>query len=58
MTEVLRQDKNLLIQKRNSHNTQDIYCSYFNDLLIISKKKNLKFNHQTNRLIYFRPYKI
>ncbi len=31
MKEVLRQYKNLLIQKRYSQNTQDIYCGYFKD---------------------------
>ncbi len=41
MEEVLRQYKELLIQKRYSQNTQDIYCSYFKDFCVYFKGKDL-----------------
>ena len=41
MEEVLRQYKDLLIQKRYSQNTQDIYCSYFKDFCIYFSDQNL-----------------
>ncbi len=42
MEEVLRQYKDLLIQKRYSQNTQDIYCSYFKDFCIYFTKEEIK----------------
>ena len=42
MKEVLRQYKNLLIQKRYSQNTQDIYCSYFNDFCMYFGEEELE----------------
>ena len=42
MEEVLRQYKDLLIQKRYSQNTQDIYCCYFKDFCIYFRKEELK----------------
>ena len=42
MEETLRQYKNLLIQKRYSQNTQDIYYSYFNDFIKYFGEEELK----------------
>lgn len=42
MEEVLRQYKDLLIQKRYSENTQDIYCSYFKDFCIYFREEELQ----------------
>jgi len=42
MEEVLRQYKDLLIQKRYSQNTQDIYCSYFKDFCIYFKTEKIE----------------
>jgi len=42
MEEVLRQYKNLLIQKRYSQNTQDIYCSYFKDFCMYFGEEELE----------------
>lgn len=42
MNEILNKYTELLIQKRYSRNTQDIYCSYFKDFLIYFKNKNLE----------------
>lgn len=41
MEEVLIQYKDLLIQKRYSQNTQDIYCCYFKDFCVYFKGKDL-----------------
>jgi len=41
MEEVLRKYKDLLIQKRYSQNTQDIYCSYFKDFCMYFSKEEL-----------------
>jgi len=41
MEEVLRQYNDLLIQKRYSQNTQNIYCSYFKDFCIHFSKEEL-----------------
>ena len=41
MEEVLRKYKDLLIQKRYSQNTQDIYYSYFKDFCLYFIKKEL-----------------
>jgi site-specific recombinase XerD len=43
MEETLRQYKYLLIQKRYSQNTQDIYCSYFNDFIKYFGEEELKY---------------
>lgn len=42
MEEVLRQYKDLLVQKRYSQNTQDIYCSYFKDFFIYFRIEELE----------------
>ena len=42
MEKVLRQYKDLLIQKRYSQNTQDIYYSYFKDFCVYFQNEKLK----------------
>lgn len=42
MQDSLRQYKDLLIQKRYSQNTQDIYCSYFNEFIRCFGEEELK----------------
>ncbi|ACF13476.1 hypothetical protein Ctha_1011 [Chloroherpeton thalassium ATCC 35110] len=42
MEEVLRRYKNLLIQKRYSQNTQDIYCSYFKNFCMFFGEEELE----------------
>ena len=42
MDKILREYKDLLIQKRYSQNTQDIYCSYFKDFCIYFKDETLE----------------
>ncbi len=42
MDEILRKYKDLLIQKRYSKNTQNIYCNYFKDFQVYFKKDNLE----------------
>ena len=41
MNEILKKYKDLLIQKRYSKNTQNIYCNYFNDFQVYFKNDNL-----------------
>ena len=41
MDEVLRNYNDLLIQKRYSQNTQDIYCNYFKDFCMHFSKEEL-----------------
>ena len=41
MENILKQYKDLLIQKRYSKNTQDIYCNYFKDFCVYFKKEDL-----------------
>ena len=41
MKEVLKQYKNLLIQKRYSQYTQNIYCTYFDDFCIYFEEEEL-----------------
>ena len=41
MENILRQYKDLLIQKRYSKNTQDIYCNYFKEFCVYFKKEDL-----------------
>lgn len=42
MDEILRKYKELLIQKRYSHNTKKIYCNYFRDFALYFGDKNLE----------------
>jgi len=42
MEEVLRQFKDLLIQKRYSQNTQDLYCNYFKDFCVYFRQEGLE----------------
>ncbi len=42
MDEILKQYKDLMIQKRYSQNTQDIYCSYFKDFCNYFNNKQLE----------------
>ena len=42
MEDILRKYKDLLIQKRYSQNTQEIYCSYFKDYCIYFRKEELE----------------
>ena len=42
MEEVLKQFKDLLIQKKYSQNTQDIYCNYFKDFCVYFRQEELE----------------
>jgi len=42
MEKILDRYRNMLIQKRYSQNTQDIYCSYFKDFCIYFKNNEIK----------------
>ena len=49
MNDVLEKYRRLLIQKRYSKNTLDIYCNYFKDFVIYFKDSNLE-NISTNSI--------
>ncbi len=57
MEDILRKYKDLLIQKRYSQNTQDIYCSYFNDFCIYFRKEKLE-NITTTQINLYITYLI
>lgn len=42
MDDILKKYKELLIQKRYSNNTQNIYCNYFKDFIVYFQDKKLE----------------